>query len=114
MYVCLYAYVNDIVTKSDVAQGSILLRGRPFESDPSNSNTNNSTTDTERLTHNNSSLINISHNKTNVVSTIAVAISPDGHTVASSNGDHFVKVFDFHSGIQVTCIDMSICIHMGT
>ena len=35
----------------------------------------------------------------NVTSTIAIAISPDGRTVASTHGDHTVKIFDYLSNI---------------
>lgn len=33
-----------------------------------------------------------------VLSTIAVAISPDGETVATSHGDHTIKIFKYYSG----------------
>ena len=33
-----------------------------------------------------------------VLSTIAVAISPDGETVATSHGDHTIKIFKFYTG----------------
>jgi activator-of-BECN1-regulated-autophagy protein 1 len=33
-----------------------------------------------------------------VLSTIAIALSPDGETVATSHGDHTIKVFNFHDG----------------
>lgn len=33
----------------------------------------------------------------NVTSTIAISFSPDGSTVATTHGDHTVKVFMFHS-----------------
>lgn len=36
-----------------------------------------------------------------VSSTIAIAYSADGHTFASTHGDHTVKVFIFSSGKQV-------------
>jgi len=34
----------------------------------------------------------------NPISTIAIAISPDGDTVATTHGDHTVKVFKISSG----------------
>ena len=34
----------------------------------------------------------------NVLSTIAIAISPDGETIATSHGDHTIKVFLYHTG----------------
>ena len=34
----------------------------------------------------------------NAVSTIAIAISPDGRTIASTHGDHTVKIFHYLSG----------------
>jgi activator-of-BECN1-regulated-autophagy protein 1 len=33
-----------------------------------------------------------------VLSTIAIALSPDGETIATSHGDHTIKVFDFYTG----------------
>jgi WD40 repeat protein len=36
-----------------------------------------------------------------VLSTIAIAISPDGETVATSHGDHTVKIFGYRSGKQI-------------
>lgn len=35
-----------------------------------------------------------------VLSTIAIAISPDGETIATSHGDHTIKVFLYHTGKQ--------------
>jgi WD40 repeat protein len=36
-----------------------------------------------------------------VLSTIAVAISPDGETVATSHGDHTIKIFKYYTGIYI-------------
>lgn len=36
-----------------------------------------------------------------VLSTIAVAISPDGETVATSHGDHTIKIFKYYSGENI-------------
>ena len=35
-----------------------------------------------------------------VLSTIAIAISPNGETIATSHGDHTIKVFYYHTGKQ--------------
>jgi len=35
-----------------------------------------------------------------VLSTIAIAISPNGETIATSHGDHTIKVFHYHTGKQ--------------
>jgi WD40 repeat protein len=35
-----------------------------------------------------------------VLSTIAIAISPNGETIATSHGDHTIKVFFYHTGKQ--------------
>ena len=43
-----------------------------------------------------------------VLSTIAIAISPDGETIATSHGDHTIKVFLYHTGKQYRIFRYSI------
>lgn len=41
-------------------------------------------------------------NSDNVLSTIAIAFSPDGKTFATTHGDHTIKVFSYGNGKQVS------------
>ena len=56
------------------------------------------------ITHFISFSLSLTHSLPLVLSTIAVAISPDGETVATSHGDHTIKIFKYYTGEKTNII----------